>query len=373
MPNILFDDVTFLRRSGFSLRNLTMSVSHNEVLCLLGVSGSGKSTVLHLMAGLLTCGSGKIILGDRIVDARGCFVVPGKRGISMVFQTPALLPYKNVYDNITFAAGVGVGDGDIDEYLECVNMLDCKQRYPHELSLGQQQRVSLARAFASGADIMLLDEPFANLDPSNKFRVRRYLYSMIKKFDRTVVLVTHDPEDAMLLADRVYVMDNGKIIQDGTLESMYRHPKNLFVARFFGELNVISFQITQQIDVCNRLCIPNSVMNNCIKGSCFKGDGNAFLCFRPENVSIVPVYSGSGIEVCIEEVRFFGAYYWLRLRCQCGFVFNIRADHSSCSELPLSVGAKIRVVIDSKAVMMFDENDYVLGDGAFCSQRVHAF
>ncbi|PHS36490.1 MAG: ABC transporter [Alkaliphilus sp.] len=195
-----------------------LSVSKGEIVSILGDSGSGKSTVLRLIAGLEIPKIGTITLKESIlVDAKN-FILPEKRGIGMVFQDYALFPHLTVANNVLFGIK-HLRKADrfkrMDEMLELVEMGEYKKRYPYELSGGQQQRVALARAIAPKPSILLLDEPFSNLDTALQMKIRRDVKNILKKANMTSIFVTHDREDVLDIADRVVVLKHGKIVKSG--------------------------------------------------------------------------------------------------------------------------------------------------------------
>lgn len=220
-----------------ALRGISLDVKRGEVLSILGPSGCGKSTVLRLIAGLETPDEGQIWLDGRKVAAHDSWVPPEKRRVGLVFQDYALFPHLTVGKNIAFPLSgwpSGKRKQRIKELLNLVGLEGIDGRYPHELSGGQQQRVALARALAAEPDVVLLDEPFSSLDAENRAVMRMQVHSILKNLGSTVVFVTHDQEEALLLGDRVAVMSTGKIEQIGTPEEIFQRPASRFVAEFLG-------------------------------------------------------------------------------------------------------------------------------------------
>lgn len=205
-----------------NIQNFNLRIKRGEIISILGESGSGKSTVLRIIAGLESAYKGSIEIDGNIVYSDTVFVEPERRGVGMVFQDYALFPHMTVFKNVMF----GLKNMDkiskdkrVMEMLELVNMAEYKYKYPHQLSGGQQQRVALARAIAPKPSILLLDEPFSNLDSHLQERIRNELKQIIQKANITSIFVTHDKEDARALADRVVFLNNGKIseIKDASL------------------------------------------------------------------------------------------------------------------------------------------------------------
>jgi len=225
-----------------AVRDLSFHVDEGEVLALVGESGSGKTTLLRMIAGLERPTSGEIEIGGRLVQGPKKSLPPEKRGVGLVFQDYALFPHLTVVENIAYGLrirGRRKREGRAWEVLELVGLTDHAQKYPHELSGGQQQRVALARALAPEPTIVLLDEPFSNLDAALKGRLRNEIGDLIRRTKTTAIFVLHDSEDALALGDRIAIMKHGTIWQEGTPQMVYARPRDGYVARFFGETNLI--------------------------------------------------------------------------------------------------------------------------------------
>ena len=225
------------------VNGLSFGVSEGERFALLGPSGCGKTTALRLAAGFERPDSGRVLLdGRRLVDEDGMWVPPESRGIGFVFQDYALFPHLSVRDNVRFGLrGVARSDRSrrVDEVLKLVDLTPFASRMPHQLSGGQQQRVALARAIAPRPRLVLLDEPFSNLDALLRQEMREKVRDLLAEQGMTAVLVTHDQEEAFTFADRVAVMQGGRIEQVGTPEGLYHRPRTLFVAQFLGQTNLV--------------------------------------------------------------------------------------------------------------------------------------
>jgi len=223
------------------VRDVSLSVGRGEVVCLLGPSGCGKTTVLRLAAGLETLQQGEIRIAGRRVAGHGRNDPPEARGVGIVFQDYALFPHLTVEENVRF--GVTRRDKNNDpsvaarEALSLVGMLDFTAAYPHMLSGGQQQRVALARALAPRPPVLLLDEPFSGLDARLRDAVRDEALHILKESGTAVLMVTHDPEEAMFMADRIAVMHEGHVEQVGSPSDIYFAPATAFVAGFLGDVN----------------------------------------------------------------------------------------------------------------------------------------
>jgi iron(III) transport system ATP-binding protein len=222
---IQLNDINFRYRNAdkLTLQNVSLAIEQGEFVSILGKSGSGKSTILRVIAGLEVPTSGSIIVGEQTLVSDTCFVQPEKRGIGLVFQDYALFPHLNVADNVKFGLKKMSKKHKLEhleEVLQLVDLAGYEKRYPYELSGGQQQRVALARALAPNPSLIMFDEPFSNLDADLQIQIREELRSIIKKANITSIFVTHDQSDAAALADRVIVMDEGKITKIGTTEEI---------------------------------------------------------------------------------------------------------------------------------------------------------
>ncbi len=210
-------------------------MAEGEILALLGPSGCGKTTTLRLIAGLESPDAGTITLRGQVVAGPGRAVPPEERGIGIVFQDYALFPHLTVADNVGFGAGAGGATGAASStVLDLVGLGGFGPRYPHELSGGQQQRVALARALAPAPALMLLDEPFSNLDADLRAQMRDEVERILRTSGTTAVFVTHDQEEAFTLADRVGVLQAGRIEQLAPPQELYHRPATRFVAAFVG-------------------------------------------------------------------------------------------------------------------------------------------
>lgn len=219
-----------------------LDLPRGELLALLGPSGCGKTTTLRLIAGFEQLDQGEVTIGGQKVAGPGIYVPPEKRRIGMVFQEYALFPHLNVMDNIRFGLNSypeARRRQRVGEALELVGLVGLEKRMPHELSGGQQQRVALARALAPEPALILLDEPFSNLDAGLRVRVRAEVRAILKAAEATAVFVTHDQEEALSLVDEVAVMLDGRIHQLGSPQELYRQPASRAVAEFIGDANFI--------------------------------------------------------------------------------------------------------------------------------------
>lgn len=232
---------TYPGSSRTSVDNVTLDIEGGEFYCLLGPSGCGKSTILRLIAGLETLTTGRITIGDRVVDdvATGRRVDAERRGLGLVFQNYALWPHRLVRDNIGFGPAMQKLSGAqrrqrVQEAMATLAIEDYADRYPSALSGGQQQRVAIARTLAARPAVLLLDEPLSNLDARLRLDMRAEFQRIHQQSGATMLFVTHDQFEAMTLATRIVVMDNGRVQQIGTPLDIYNRPVNRFVAEFMG-------------------------------------------------------------------------------------------------------------------------------------------
>jgi iron(III) transport system ATP-binding protein len=223
-----------------AVRDVSLSVTPGEVLCLVGPSGSGKSTLLRLVAGIERPHSGCIRIDGREVAGAGAFIDPEERAVGMVFQDFALFPHLTVTENVAF----GLRGTRTHESREIVNaMLDrvglrrYASAYPHTLSGGERQRVALARALAPSPRILLMDEPFSSLDSRLRDHVRQQTMDVLRETRTTTMVVTHEPDEAMRIGDRIALLREGRLEQIGTPRELYSQPRTLFAARFFSDVN----------------------------------------------------------------------------------------------------------------------------------------
>ncbi|EDP66288.1 ABC transporter related protein [alpha proteobacterium BAL199] len=241
-PALQLDGVRHSYGRTVAVDGVSVSVAPGEVVCLLGPSGCGKTTMLRIAAGLEALQDGEIRLAGTMVAGPGVDVPPERRGVGLVFQDYALFPHLDVLDNVAFGlTGWTAADrrSRAESVLALVGMNDYAAAFPHELSGGQQQRVALARALAPRPRVMLLDEPYSGLDARLRDRVRDEVLHILKASGSACLMVTHDSEEAMFMADRIAVMRAGRIVQEGTPVELYCEPVDAFVASFFGEVNRI--------------------------------------------------------------------------------------------------------------------------------------
>ncbi|HVL76101.1 MAG TPA: ABC transporter ATP-binding protein [Noviherbaspirillum sp.] len=226
------------RRVQEIVHGLSFALARGEIGCLLGPSGCGKTTVLRAIAGFESLIDGRIALGGRELSSAGHTAAPESRQVGVVFQDYALFPHLTVWDNVAFGLRklpLAQRKSRVDRLLAMVGLVAHGRKYPHELSGGQQQRVALARALAPQPDLLLLDEPFSNLDIDLRERLALEVRDILRELGTTAVLVTHDQHEAFAIADQIGVMREGRIVQWDTAYNLYHRPANRFVADFIGQ------------------------------------------------------------------------------------------------------------------------------------------
>jgi len=278
-------------------------VDRGEVVALLGPSGCGKTTLLRLIAGFERPDGGSIEVDERRVAGSGAWVPPEQRRIGMVFQDYALFPHLTVAENVGFGLPRRVRPGRVPELLAIVGLDGLGPRYPHELSGGQQQRVALARALAPAPELVLLDEPWSNVDPFLRESLRSELTEIVRPLGVTVVLVTHDREEAFSLADRIALMRDGRVIQEGTSEDLYFAPVSRWAAEFVGAGNVLAGRVVHGVVETPLGPFPANGAAT---------DGSARVLVRPELLELECDPAGQG-EVVAREFRGHDVFYRVRM------------------------------------------------------------
>lgn len=289
------------------VNQLSFSVHEGEIFALLGPSGCGKTTTLRLVAGFERANAGSITLNNKRLEDPDTHTPPEQRGIGLVFQDHALFPHLTVVENVMF----GLQDLPKDQrearamtVLEMVGLKRFARRYPHKLSGGQQQRVAVARAVAPKPGVILLDEPFSNLDAVLRQAMREDVRHLLQEAGMTAVMVTHDQEEALSFADRVAVMRNGQIEQIGTPESIYYRPRTLFVAQFLGNTNLLLSQCEGQEaeTALGRLALNRPA------------EGNVLVSLRPEHITMESAEPSNGTAAVVVGREFKGHDITYRVR-----------------------------------------------------------
>jgi iron(III) transport system ATP-binding protein len=294
---IRLDGVTKRFGDVAAVRGADLEVAGGEIVALLGPSGCGKTTLLRTIAGFERPDEGLVEIGDRRVAGENAWVPPEGRGVGMVFQDYALFPHLTVAENVGFGLPRRDRAQRVLTLLALVDLCGLGARYPHELSGGQQQRVALARALAPAPRVVLLDEPWSNVDPQLRAELRHEVASVLRPLNVTALLVTHDREEAFSLADRIALMRDGEIVQVGTSEELYFAPADRWAAAFLGEGNLLPGRARS-----GSVETPIGVF------SCNGEAGEVEVLVRPELVALAPHPHGAG-EVVAREFRGHDVFY----------------------------------------------------------------
>ncbi len=345
--------------SGYTaLDNISLNVASGELVALLGPSGCGKTTLLRIIAGLELPDAGKIILENK--DTTN--LPPREKNVGFVFQHYALFRRLTVFDNVAFGLKVLPGKerpnrkeiGDrVEHLLKLVQMDWANKRYPSQLSGGQRQRVALARALAVNPKVLLLDEPFSALDAKVRQELRRWLRKLHDEIHVTSIFVTHDQEEALELADRIVVINKGRIEQQGTPQEVYDHPKNAFVYNFLGNVNVFHGRIKNgKVTLgSHHVDAPDELKHAEEKPS------QAFV--RPHEIGISKIRSNdTDLTGTIQEVRLMGGQIGLNLACE-GFDHPIDAEIPRDLYINLELAKGDTVFVSLNRVRVFT-GDYVI-------------
>lgn len=315
--------------------DLSLQLYQGEILALLGPSGCGKTTLLRLIAGFELPDQGTIAIAGQTVFQPGRSLPPEQRGVGMVFQDYALFPHLTVGDNVAFGlhqlrkSGIGI-KARVMDVLALVGLSSLAHRYPYQLSGGQQQRVALARALAPRPALVLLDEPLSNLDVQVRAHLRQELRQILKTAGTSALFVTHDQEEALILADRVGVMRRGSLEQCDRPESVYYAPKTRFVAEFVTQANLITGHRTgeQWHTEIGTFALQNS-----------PGGDRAEIMIRPEAIAIVPDPNGSAI---VTSRQFLGREQRYTLELQSGRPLQVRTT----AEQSVAIGTRVNLTIN---------------------------
>ncbi|HUG64512.1 MAG TPA: ABC transporter ATP-binding protein [Gaiellaceae bacterium] len=295
---IRVEDVTKRFADTTAVSAASLCVDRGEVVALLGPSGCGKTTLLRLIAGFERPDGGTVTVAGRLAAAPGTWLAPEARRVGIVFQDYALFPHLTVAANVGFGLARRERAARVPELLSVVGLSGLERRYPHELSGGQQQRVALARALAPSPELILLDEPWSNVDPFLRETLRAELAEIIRPLGVTVLLVTHDREEAFSLADRIALMREGTVVQEGTAEELYFAPATRWAAEFVGAANVLAGRVVgERVETAIGAFPANGAPRS-----------DAQVLVRPELLELEPSPSGPA-EVVAREFRGHDVFY----------------------------------------------------------------
>ncbi|HUS46967.1 MAG TPA: ABC transporter ATP-binding protein [Phycisphaerae bacterium] len=359
MTQIRLQGVTKIYESGKGLLravdDVSIEIASGELFFLLGPSGCGKTTLLRIIAGLIPPGAGRVFFGERDVTD----LPPERRNAAMVFQSYALWPHMTVAQNVEFGPKMrGLPRrrrrNVVAEALASVQMQDFSRRRPTQLSGGQQQRVAVARALAAGAECLLFDEPLSNLDARLRMHMRGELWRLVKSAGSTAVYVTHDQKEALSMADRVAVMNEGAIVQVGTPEEIYNCPVTRFVADFVGEANFIDGMV---VGTGQRVLIDTPVGQLQAETKDAPRLGSAITCcIRPERIRITPAPGSVGfgawsiLRAAVISETYLGEMRQLACRLTNGDIW--KASTMGARETAPRPGGQATLVIDAADVIL---------------------
>lgn len=316
-----------------AIRDISLSVREGEILCLLGPSGCGKTTILRAIAGFEPVRSGEIFLSGRRVSSSSETIPTEERHVGMVFQEYALFPHLRAADNIAFGLSHlsrSERESRVQEMLQLTGLQGFERRYPHELSGGQQQRVALARALAQNPVLLLMDEPFSNLDPDMAGRMRQDLHTLLRRMKTTTILVTHDHDEAFAMADRIAVLNQGMLEQIDSPELIYHLPSTPFVADFVGQADFITGHIQQGMVHTELGEFPDTLAGE---------EGTpVVVMIRPDDIHLLPNKT-AGSRIVARQFRGSENLYTVRL----GSGQIVHSSESSTSVYQEGTAVEIRV------------------------------
>ena len=334
--------------SGFTaLQDINLDIRKGEFVCFLGPSGCGKTTLLRIIAGLEVQTAGEVHQAGRDISR----LPPALRDYGIVFQSYALFPNLSVADNVAYGlVNRKTPKADIkkrvNELVKLVGLPGSEGKYPAQLSGGQQQRIALARALATSPGLLLLDEPLSALDALERVRLRHEIRALQQKLGVTTIMVTHDQEEALSVADRIVVMNDGAIEQVGTPMEIYREPASPFVADFVGKVNVLPAHVSGGELKFGALCLP-----------CDGGDRDVKVYLRPEDVLARPIADGDAhvFDATIEKIEFLGSFCHVHVASPAfnSHKLTVYLSLNFLSEQSLQIGSTLKLRLLPERIKVF--------------------
>ena len=309
------------------LQNFNLDVDNGEIISVVGSSGSGKTTLLRLISGLESLDSGQITLKNKTVNSDNIFTRPEDRDCSLVFQDYALFPNMSMRQNIYFGKNSESNREKIEQLIEITDIESILEKFPHQCSGGEQQRVALVRSLAIDPSLILMDEPLSNLDQSLKANLALVIRNLLKQFKITAIIVTHDIADAMEISDRIIVIDKGEVMQNGLPNELYNNPQSKKIALLFGDTNFIPLDM-----------FPDS------KNKFFDTETNKnWISIRPNQFSLYDEDMASGKKVFvgkIESIREVASEHKIELECK-----ELSLKVSLGLQIELSIGQELKLMV----------------------------
>ena len=327
--HVKIENLTKIYRETPALEGVSIDIMKGELLAIVGPSGCGKTTLLRSIAGLEKPDSGSIYIGVEVVfEAGKLFVQPHLRRVGMVFQNYALWPHLTVHQNVVFPLKMNrFNDWEsserVKDVLSLVKLKWAGDRYPHQLSAGERQRVALARALVVDPELLLLDEPLSNLDAKLREEMKLEIDRIHRQMGLTIIHVTHDQKEAMSISDRIAVMNHGKVIQLGTSEEIYQHPRTAFIAEFFGRTNLMP---------CDAQKISTPFIGEPNKGQ--------VLSVRPEDIEVTA--KKTGLTGIVKKKTYLGNITYLIVETGEGISFWVQCTSRGAPRVGEKVSCRIK-------------------------------
>lgn len=357
MAQVTLKNISKKYGNNLIIPHLNLAISDKEFISLLGPSGCGKTTTLRMIAGLEKPTEGEIHIGDRTVSQNKFFIPPEKRNLGMVFQSYAVWPHMTVFENVCYPlklkkVSTEIIHSKVEKFLGLVKLDGLDKRYPHELSGGQQQRVALARALIMEPEVLLLDEPLSNLDAKLRELMRVEIKELQQKLGMTVVYVTHDQVEAMVMSDRIVVMDQGEIEQVDTPTHIYQNPQTEFVANFVGTINFLPLEYmeTKNDHVILRMEDQIFSLSKQKISQTLKPEKKLKLGVRPESITLkkihtLPAEESFYLTGTVEQILYFGDHQEVRVKASSHMVaahISLKS-HEDDQGKELKIGDKVEL------------------------------